>query len=162
MRFIVSQSCWILSNAACGIFTLEACVFSLLLVILDPFLLCDVDSEQRHTGCESDWLSGVDVWRWWSDQLRHGHPVAHSLHPLLLRVLVQAHLQGLQVSWFSCWACSIYFTCCSSGSHQFWCLLFSLCRTDSSFNFMAFFFVFMAQVVISIIQTVGIPGWGVW
>lgn len=39
---------------------------------------------------------------------------------------------------------------------------FSLCRTDSSFNFMAFFFVFMAQVVISIIQTVGIPGWGVW
>lgn len=35
-------------------------------------------------------------------------------------------------------------------------------RTDSSFNFMAFFFVFMAQVVISIIQCIGIPGWGVW
>ena len=36
------------------------------------------------------------------------------------------------------------------------------CRTDSSFSFMAFFFTFMAQLVISIIQAVGIPGWGVW
>lgn len=35
-------------------------------------------------------------------------------------------------------------------------------RSDSSFNFMAFFFVFMAQVGISIIQSIGIPGWGVW
>uniref|UniRef100_A0A4W2CKF1 Secretory carrier-associated membrane protein n=1 Tax=Bos indicus x Bos taurus TaxID=30522 RepID=A0A4W2CKF1_BOBOX len=34
-------------------------------------------------------------------------------------------------------------------------------RTDSSFSFMAFFFTFMAQLVISIIQAVGIPGWGV-
>uniref|UniRef100_A0A3P9JQ88 Secretory carrier-associated membrane protein n=2 Tax=Oryzias TaxID=8089 RepID=A0A3P9JQ88_ORYLA len=32
---------------------------------------------------------------------------------------------------------------------------------DSSFNFMLFFFVFMAQVGISIIQSIGIPGWGV-
>ncbi|KAM9181889.1 secretory carrier-associated membrane protein 5 [Mergus octosetaceus] len=31
----------------------------------------------------------------------------------------------------------------------------------SSFSFMAFFFTFMAQLVISIIQAVGIPGWGV-
>lgn len=35
-------------------------------------------------------------------------------------------------------------------------------RSDSSFNFMLFFFVFMAQVGISIIQSIGIPGWGVW
>uniref|UniRef100_A0A1A8Q1D9 Secretory carrier-associated membrane protein n=1 Tax=Nothobranchius pienaari TaxID=704102 RepID=A0A1A8Q1D9_9TELE len=34
-------------------------------------------------------------------------------------------------------------------------------RTDSSFNFMLFFFVFMAQVGISVIQSIGIPGWGV-
>uniref|UniRef100_A0A3P9IHD2 Secretory carrier-associated membrane protein n=1 Tax=Oryzias latipes TaxID=8090 RepID=A0A3P9IHD2_ORYLA len=34
-------------------------------------------------------------------------------------------------------------------------------RNDSSFNFMLFFFVFMAQVGISIIQSIGIPGWGV-
>uniref|UniRef100_A0A8C7UUG8 Secretory carrier-associated membrane protein n=1 Tax=Oncorhynchus mykiss TaxID=8022 RepID=A0A8C7UUG8_ONCMY len=35
-------------------------------------------------------------------------------------------------------------------------------KTDSSFNFMAFFFVFMAQVGISIIQCIGIPAWGNW
>nr|KAF6388722.1 secretory carrier membrane protein 5 [Myotis myotis] len=34
-------------------------------------------------------------------------------------------------------------------------------KTDSSFSFMAFFFTFMAQLVISIIQAVGIPGWGI-
>lgn len=46
--------------------------------------------------------------------------------------------------------------CPGDGSHL-------LCRrTDSSFSFMAFFFTFMAQLVISIIQAVGIPGWGVW
>lgn len=38
----------------------------------------------------------------------------------------------------------------------------SCCRTHSLFSFMAFFFTFMAQLVISIIQAVGIPGWGVW
>uniref|UniRef100_A0A8C6UD53 Secretory carrier-associated membrane protein n=1 Tax=Neogobius melanostomus TaxID=47308 RepID=A0A8C6UD53_9GOBI len=36
----------------------------------------------------------------------------------------------------------------------------SLSRSDSSFNFFSFFFVFFIQVVVYIIQTVGIPGWG--
>ncbi|XP_016887835.1 secretory carrier-associated membrane protein 5-like isoform X1 [Cynoglossus semilaevis] len=55
-----------------------------------------------------------------------------------------------------------------------WLLMFTPCsyvcwfrpiykafRSDSSFNFMMFFFVFIAQVGISIIQSIGIPGWGV-
>ncbi|KPP57012.1 hypothetical protein Z043_125316, partial [Scleropages formosus] len=32
--------------------------------------------------------------------------------------------------------------------------------SDSSFNFFAFFFIFFAQVVLYVLMTVGIPGWG--
>ncbi|KAM7373354.1 hypothetical protein PAMP_008213 [Pampus punctatissimus] len=54
-----------------------------------------------------------------------------------------------------------------------WALLFTPCsfvcwyrpvykafRSDSSFNFFAFFFIFFAQVIIFVIMTIGIPGWG--
>lgn len=37
--------------------------------------------------------------------------------------------------------------------------LFSF-RSDSSFNFFHFFFIFFAQVVVCVIMTIGIPGWG--
>lgn len=33
-------------------------------------------------------------------------------------------------------------------------------RSDSSFNFMVFFFIFFFQFVITVIQTIGIPGSG--
>ncbi|XP_029773441.1 secretory carrier-associated membrane protein 4 [Suricata suricatta] len=54
-----------------------------------------------------------------------------------------------------------------------WLLLFSPCgyvcwfrpaykafRADSSFNFMAFFFIFGAQFVLTVIQAIGLSGWG--
>ncbi|XP_021100616.1 secretory carrier-associated membrane protein 4 isoform X2 [Heterocephalus glaber] len=54
-----------------------------------------------------------------------------------------------------------------------WLLLFTPCsyvcwfrpaykafRADSSFNFMAFFFIFGAQFVLTVIQAIGFPGWG--
>ncbi|XP_049732169.1 secretory carrier-associated membrane protein 4 isoform X1 [Elephas maximus indicus] len=56
-----------------------------------------------------------------------------------------------------------------------WLLLFSPCsyvcwfrpvykafRADSSFNFMAFFFIFGAQFVLTVIQAIGLSGWGAW
>uniref|UniRef100_G3UMB4 Secretory carrier-associated membrane protein n=1 Tax=Loxodonta africana TaxID=9785 RepID=G3UMB4_LOXAF len=33
-------------------------------------------------------------------------------------------------------------------------------RADSSFNFMAFFFIFWAQFVLTVIQAIGLSGWG--
>lgn len=37
-----------------------------------------------------------------------------------------------------------------------------ICRADSSFNFMAFFFIFGAQFVLTVIQAIGFSGWGAW
>ncbi|CAH2273396.1 secretory carrier-associated membrane 2 [Pelobates cultripes] len=75
-------------------------------------------------------------------------------------------------------ACLAYFIANSSGGVDFglsilWFFLFTPCafvcwyrpiykafRTDSSFNFFAFFIIFFCQIAIYIIQSVGIPGWG--
>ncbi|XP_034031823.1 secretory carrier-associated membrane protein 2 [Thalassophryne amazonica] len=75
-------------------------------------------------------------------------------------------------------ACLAYFTTSANNGVDFglsilWFILFAPCsficwyrpvyrafRTDSSFSFFFFFFVFCCQVVIFIIQAVGIPGWG--
>ncbi|XP_067091003.1 secretory carrier-associated membrane protein 2-like [Osmerus mordax] len=75
-------------------------------------------------------------------------------------------------------ACLAYFTTNSNHGVDFglsilWLILFTPCsflcwyrpiykafKADSSFSFFSFFFVFFCQVVIFIIQAVGIPGWG--
>ncbi|XP_056428665.1 secretory carrier-associated membrane protein 2 [Hyla sarda] len=77
-------------------------------------------------------------------------------------------------------ACLAYFTTNSQiggvdfGLSILWFILFTPCafvcwyrpiykafRTDSSFNFFVFFIIFFSQIVIYIIQAVGIPNWGV-
>ncbi|KAM8973619.1 secretory carrier-associated membrane protein 2 isoform 2-T2 [Pelodytes ibericus] len=75
-------------------------------------------------------------------------------------------------------ACLAYFIENSGGGVDFglsilWFILFTPCafvcwyrpiykafRADSSFNFFFFFMIFFCQIIIYIIQSVGIPGWG--
>ncbi|KAG8440301.1 hypothetical protein GDO86_006167 [Hymenochirus boettgeri] len=75
-------------------------------------------------------------------------------------------------------ACLAYFTSNASGGVDFglsilWFVLFTPCaflcwyrpiykafRSDSSFSFFVFFIIFFCQIVIYIIQAVGIPHWG--
>uniref|UniRef100_A0A8C6Z4A0 Secretory carrier-associated membrane protein n=1 Tax=Nothoprocta perdicaria TaxID=30464 RepID=A0A8C6Z4A0_NOTPE len=59
---------------------------------------------------------------------------------------------GLSILWF------ILFTPCA-----FLCWyrpIYKAFRSDSSFSFFVFFFIFFCQIAIYIIQAVGIPGWG--
>ncbi|KAL6032208.1 hypothetical protein STEG23_020880, partial [Scotinomys teguina] len=74
-------------------------------------------------------------------------------------------------------ACLAWWIAGGSGTNfglaMLWLLLFTPCsyvcwfrpaykafRADSSFNFMAFFFIFGAQFVLTAIQTIGFSGWG--
>ncbi|XP_043536306.1 secretory carrier-associated membrane protein 2 [Chiloscyllium plagiosum] len=60
---------------------------------------------------------------------------------------------GLAILWF------LLFTPCA-----FLCWyrpIYKAFRSDSSFNFFFFFFVFFCQIVLYVIQAVGIPNWGV-
>lgn len=78
-------------------------VWTLVSVCVSGVYLCVcmcswVCSEQRHAGREPGGLSRVADRRRGSHQLWPGLSLAHPLHTLLLRLLVSAHLQGLQVS----------------------------------------------------------------
>ncbi|CAL9702267.1 unnamed protein product [Knipowitschia caucasica] len=59
---------------------------------------------------------------------------------------------GLSILWFVLFS-PVSFVC-------WYRPVYKAFRSDSSFSFFFFFFVFFFQVVVYIIQTVGIPGWG--
>ncbi|NWJ11578.1 SCAM2 protein, partial [Crypturellus undulatus] len=77
---------------------------------------------------------------------------------------------GLSILWFIlftpcaflCWYRPIYKAFRQVPFFFLWlnsCCLLS-CRSDSSFSFFVFFFIFFCQIAIYVIQAVGIPGWG--
>ncbi|XP_061576784.1 secretory carrier-associated membrane protein 2 isoform X2 [Cololabis saira] len=85
------------------------------------------------------------------------------------------HSVTLFLNLLACLACLTSDTACAVdfGLSILWLILFTPCsflcwyrpvykafRTDSSFSFFFFFFVFFCQVVIFVIQAVGIPKWG--
>ncbi|NXN66730.1 SCAM2 protein, partial [Himantopus himantopus] len=73
---------------------------------------------------------------------------------------------GLSILWFVlftpcaflCWYRPIYKAFRQGFGFHSCCRL--SCRSDSSFSFFVFFFIFFCQIAIYIIQAVGIPGWG--
>lgn len=105
--------CIVLFPCICGSVELRVCVsmsgcshvsaWAWVSVCMSGVCLCAcmcswVCSEQRHAGREPGGLSRVADRRRGSHQLWPRLSLAHPLHTLLLRLLVSAHLQGLQVS----------------------------------------------------------------
>ncbi|XP_054612407.1 uncharacterized protein LOC129169742 isoform X1 [Dunckerocampus dactyliophorus] len=85
--------------------------------------------------------------------LWHGHPLVPALHTLLLCVLVPARLRSLQVG-------DAHPSVLPFVRRSFSFLLLFGHRSDSSFSFFIFFFVYVCQVGVYVVQTVGFTGWG--
>uniref|UniRef100_A0A670ZIS2 Secretory carrier-associated membrane protein n=1 Tax=Pseudonaja textilis TaxID=8673 RepID=A0A670ZIS2_PSETE len=102
-------------------------------------------------------------------------PVEFQKTVTIMYYLWMASTVGLFINFL---ASLIWFCVDSTGGSGFglsilWALIFTPCsfmcwyrpmykafRSDSSFNFFVFFFIFFAQNVMYVLQAVGIPGWG--
>uniref|UniRef100_A0A8D1Z4A8 Secretory carrier-associated membrane protein n=1 Tax=Sus scrofa TaxID=9823 RepID=A0A8D1Z4A8_PIG len=98
-------------------------------------------------------------------------------HQVLVKRIYQLWLFYCATLGVNLVACLAWWIAAGSGANfglaLVWLLLFSPCgyvcwfrpaykafRSDSSFNFMAFFFIFGAQFVLAVIQAIGFSGWG--
>lgn len=121
------------------------------------------DAAGQHGGLPGLVLCGLVPW----SGPGSFHPLDAALHSVCVCVLVPTSLWSLQVRAQSphqqntdppC--CSCLLTCTSRTLIYGAAHVFCLCRSDSSFRFFVFFFVYICQFGVYVMQCIGITSWG--